>query len=324
MKYILFFDEANADPTLLGGKGANLVKLIKLGLNVPVGFIITSSCYVSFLETSKNKVKINELLSRSLQPSEIVALSRNITKLILESEFPSEIENEITTAFERVKMESGTEASFAVRSSATIEDMDTYSFAGQSQTYLSNNSLSQIFSSVKNCWASLFSPPALAYFLQMKKIGKASPLSDLQMAVVVQKMIDPQVSGVLFTANVLNNNREQMMINSTWGLGETIANNSVTPDMIILDKDNSKILRTVVGEKKKTSVKNPRGSGTLLLDTNLDLRAKLSLSETQLHELFELGLWIENALNSPQDIEWAIESGKLYILQSRPITTLQS
>ena len=114
------------------------------------------------------------------------------------------------------------------------------------------------------------------------------------------------------------------MINSTWGLGETIANNSVTPDMIVLDKDNSKILRTIVGEKKKTSVRNPQGPGTILMDTNLELRTKLSINETELRELFELGLWIENAFNSPQDIEWAIGSGKVYILQSRPITTLQS
>jgi len=157
----------------------------------------------------------------------------------------------------------------------------------------------------------------------MRKAGKSFQLSDLQMAVVVQKMVDSEVSGVLFTANVVNNNKEQMMINSTWGLGETIANNAVTPDMIVINKGNFRILRTVVGEKKKSSISNPRNPGTIMMDTNPTLRRKLSLNESQLFELFNMGLWVENAFKSPQDIEWAIRSGKVYILQSRPITTLE-
>jgi len=322
MKYIQFFGEATPDPSSLGGKGSNLVKLVKLGANVPPGFIITSSSYLSFLSESKNKERIKELLSKDLQPSEVITFSESMKKLILESEFPSALENEVSSAFDQIKRESSTGASFAVRSSATIEDMDTFSFAGQSQTYLNNNSLEQILSSVKNCWASLFSPQALAYTLRMRKAGKKFLLSDLQMAVVVQKMVDSQISGVLFTANVVNNNKEQMMINSTWGLGETIANNSVTPDMIVINKGNFRILRTVIGEKKKSSIRNPKNPGTILTDTSPNLRRKLSLNESQLMELCNLGLWVENAFKSPQDIEWAIRSGKLYILQSRPITTL--
>jgi pyruvate,water dikinase len=324
MKYVLFFSEAKPDPDSLGGKGANLVKLAKLGANVPPGFIITSSAYVKFLWESKNKTRFEELLSKDLQPSEVINFSRSMAGLILETGFPKDVENEVRTAFSRIRRECGTKASFAVRSSATIEDTDTFSFAGQGQTYLNNGSFGEVLSSVRNCWASLFSFQALSYFLQMRKLGKKHLLSDVRMAVVVQEMIDSEVSGVLFTANVMNNNREQIMINSTWGLGETIANNSVTPDMIILDKTNFKILRSDVGEKKKISVKNPKGLGTVMLDTDRGLRTKLSLNESQLLELFHVGLWVENALDYPQDIEWAIRNGKVYILQSRPITTLES
>jgi pyruvate,water dikinase len=153
-------------------------------------------------------------------------------------------------------------------------------------------------------------------------MGKKYCLSDVHMAVVVQKMVDSQISGVLFTANVINGRKDQMMINSTWGLGEVIANSSIIPDMIILEKSNLRILKTVVGKKEKTAIKNPKDLGTITIDTDPELRAKCSLSENQLRNLAQLGLQLEEALNCPQDIEWAIENGTVYVLQSRPITTL--
>ncbi|WXG42501.1 MAG: PEP/pyruvate-binding domain-containing protein [Promethearchaeati archaeon SRVP18_Atabeyarchaeia-1] len=324
MRYVVFFNEANPDPASLGGKGSNIVRLVNIGANVPPGFIITVASYDRFLEESKYRTQLRELLSKSPQPRDVVNLSRSIRKLVLESEVPRGVAREVRIALNRMRKESGNEDSFAVRSSATIEDMSTFSFAGQYETYLNNNSLRQILLAVRNCWASLFSLQALAYFVQMERVGKKYPLSDVHMAVVIQKMIDSQVSGVMFTANVMNNNRDQMMINSTWGLGEAIANNSVVPDMIVLEKKRFKILRAVIGEKEKTSVRNPRDIGTITIDTDPKLRARCSLNDCQMRELLELGLRLEGKLDFPQDIEWAIEDGRVYVLQSRPITTLKA
>jgi pyruvate,water dikinase len=320
---IVFFTDATPNPTLLGGKGSNIIRLVNIGANVPPGFIITTNSYAEFLQESESQNQLNRLLLKIPLAKDVVDFSKSITALILETRIPNYVEREIRTGFDRINDQFGTESSYAVRSSATIEDMDTFSFAGQCNTYLNNRIFEEVLFSVKNCWASLFSPQALSYFLQMRKKGRAYSLSDIRMAVIVQKMIDSRISGVLFTANVLNNKKDQIMINSTWGLGETIANNSVIPDMIILEKNRFKILRTTLGKKEKTSIKSPIGSHTVMVDTDPKLRAKLSLNENQLRGLHELGLRLENALNSPQDIEWAIEDDTIYVLQSRPITTLR-
>jgi len=324
MKYIVSFTNATPNPALFGGKGSNIINLVEIGANVPLGFIITTDSYVRFLEESKYRNQLKELLSKNPHSKNVLNFSRTMRKLILESEFPKDVKREIGTGFDRIREEFGSETLVAVRSSATIEDADTFSFAGQGNTYLYNNSLDEILFSVKNCWASLFSPHALVYFLQMRKMGTKDSLRNVHMAVVVQKMVDSQISGVLFTANVVNNNRNQMMINSAWGLGETIANNSVIPDMIILEKDKFEVLRIVVGEKEKMSIRSPIGSFTAMIDTDPKLREKCSLNESQLRRLHQLGLKLENALHSPQDVEWAIEDNKIYVLQSRPITTLKS
>lgn len=322
--FIVFFTDAAPDPALLGGKGSNIIRLVDIGANVPPGFIITTNSYAEFLEESEYEVQLNRLLSKIPQAKDVADFSKSITTLILETGFPSDIERGIRTGYDRINEQFGAESSYAVRSSATIEDMDTFSFAGQCNTYLNNRTFEEVLFSVRNCWASLFSPQALSYFLQMRKKGIEYSLSDIRMAVIVQTMVDSRISGILFTANVLNNKKDQIMINSTWGLGETIANNSVIPDMIILEKNRFKILRTTLGKKEKTSIKSPIGSHTVMVDTDPKLRAKLSLNENQLRGLHELGLRLENALNSPQDIEWAIEDDTIYVLQSRPITALRS
>jgi len=135
-------------------------------------------------------------------------------------------------------------------------------------------------------------------------------------------MINSNISGVLFTANVITNNLNQMLLNSSWGLGETIANNLIIPDLIILNKKNFQILKKIIGKKEKKSIPNPEGSSTKLVETELELRNICSVNEYQLRHLYNLGVQLENKFSYPQDIEWAIENEIIYILQSRPITTL--
>ena len=158
----------------------------------------------------------------------------------------------------------------------------------------------------------------------MKKRNGNLSLDKIKMAIIIQKMVNPSVSGVLYTSNILNNNSNQMLINSSWGLGESIVNNSVNPDMIILQKEKYKILQKTLGKKEKKSIPNSIRSGTVLIETNTLSRERFSLNEKQIRQLHELGLKAEDTFNYPQDIEWAFENEKLFTLQSRPITTLKN
>ena len=157
----------------------------------------------------------------------------------------------------------------------------------------------------------------------MRKKGIELSFLDIHMAVIIQKMVNAHISGVLFTANVINNDQNQMLINSAWGFGETIANDLIIPDTIIINKNKFEIIKRIIGKKEKKSIPNPEGSFTILIETDTQSRACCSLNDKQLRQLHKLGLKIERAFNYPQDIEWAIENDIIYTLQSRPITTLR-
>jgi phosphoenolpyruvate synthase/pyruvate phosphate dikinase len=322
MDYFVSFSEGIADPAIVGGKASNIIKLKQIGVNVPPGFVINAYSFQKFLEESENGQQIKELLAVDLSIKKVFHLSKLIKQAFRASKISKKLKKEFKKGFKKLKMESGKGVSFAVRSSATIEDTETFSFAGQAKTYLHNKSFKDILLSVKKCWASIYNPSALLYIIQMNKRGKKISLNELQMAVVVQKMVNSDISGVLYTANVINNNLEEMMINSTWGLGETIANNTVNPDMIILNKNKFEIIKSVIGTKEKQSIQNPHNSHTILIDTDPKYKNICSLNENQLQQLYKLGLKLEKALKFPQDIEWAIENDIIYTLQSRPITTL--
>ena len=322
-EYVVFFPEAKPNNVLLGGKGSNLIRLFKMKANIPPGFIINTNCFKKFLDESRHSTQLLRLLAKKLNPKEILHHSAKIKKLIMESKIPKKIIDEIRVAFDKIKEKIGSKISFAVRSSATIEDSKKFSFAGQAESYLYNNTFDDILLSLKNCWASLFSPRAILYILQMRKKGLNISLSDIYMAVIVQQMVNSQISGVFFTANVINDDSNQMLINSAWGLGDTIADNLIIPDTIIIKKNQFEIIKRIIGKKEKKSIKNPKGSYTILIETDSKSRTVCSINEKQLRQLHNLGLKIENAFNLPQDIEWAIENDKIYILQSRPITTLK-
>jgi len=323
-EYVNFLNNTEPVPQLLGGKGSNLVKLIKLNnINVPPGFVINTKSYQKFIENSDIREKINDLNFKDLQPKDILKISAEIQHEMLKTEIPQKICREISIAHDKICKEIGNDQFFAVRSSATIEDRANFSFAGQADTYLYNNTFEDILLSLKNCWTSLYSSRAFLYFLQMKKKGISFSFDDIHMAVIVQKMINSEVSGVLFTINVINNNRNQMLINSSWGLGETIANNSISPDSIVLKKNEFEIEKIKIGEKEKRAVQNPKGCHTVLLDNEPSSKIACSLNDKDLYRLYELGLKLEKDFKYPQDIEWAFEKNILYVLQTRPITTLK-
>ena len=321
MEHVNFLITATPSSELHGGKGSKLIKLIKIGANIPPGYIITTKSYEKFIKESNYYEELKNLLSAPYSKNEVIKHSAEIIELIMKSRIPDIIIMEIKRGHILLN---DANSSFAVRSSASFEDSKHFSFAGQANTYLYQRNINDVIKSVKKCWASFFSPQALLYFLHMKKKNNTFSLDKIKMAIIIQKMVNASVSGVLYTSNILNNDRNQMLINSSWGLGESIVNNSVNPDMIILQKEKFKILEKTMGEKEKKSIPNSIRSGTVLIETNSFSRERFSLNNKQIRQLYDLGLKAENTFNYPQDIEWAFENEKLYTLQSRPITTLKN
>jgi len=323
MKYIKSFSECDSNLNLLGGKGSNLVKLYKTKFNVPPGFILTTKAFKTFMKKSTYQKELEKYISKKIQPKEVLSISKNIQKMILDSEIPTDIEREIEYTYTKLKNNSHNSIRFAVRSSATIEDSDIASFAGQADTFLSRKTFQQILISIKKCWASLYSPHALLYLKQLKKMGKKISLDQIFMAVIVQKMIHSDISGVIFTTNVLNNNHDQMLINSVLGLGEGLANNIVIPDTIIIDKESCEIIRQIIGKKEKTVIPDLDNACTKAVTTDIPSTNQLCISNNHIKKLHQIGLDIEKKYKCPQDIEWAIKNDELYVLQTRPITTLK-
>jgi len=321
MEHINFLITATPSSELHGGKGSKLINLIKIGANIPPGYIITTKSYEKFINESNYCDELKDLLSTSYSKHEVIEHSAKIIDLVMKTQIPEIIIKEIKRGHILLNYAN---SSFAVRSSASFEDSKHFSFAGQANTYLYQRNINDVIKSVKKCWASFFSPQALLYFLHIKKKNNSLSLDKIRMAIIIQKMVNASVSGVLYTSNILNNDRNQMLISSSWGLGESIVNNSVNPDMIILQKGNFKILEKTTGKKEKKSIPNSIRSGTVLIETNTFYREKFSLNDNQIRQLYDLGLKAENTFNYPQDIEWAFENEKLYTLQSRPITTLKN
>ncbi len=324
MTYVETLTNAQPNLNLYGGKGSNLIEMIKLGINVPPGFILNTNAYRKFLENSNLREEISKSLSIEYSPKDILIISTKIRESFLKSQIPYEVIKEIKKAYNEMCLNFSSKISFSVRSSANIEDSSKFSFAGQAESYLNIITFKEILESIKNCWISLYSPNALLYLLHLRKNAKSLSLIDLEMAVIIQKLVKSQISGVLFTANVINNTIDEMLMNSTWGLGETITSNLIIPDLVILNKNKFEIIKYVVGEKEKISLPNPEGSSTILTATEQKFREQSSLNESQLLKLYNLGLKLEKHFKYPQDIEWAIENDKIYTLQSRPITTLRN
>ncbi|WP_376794889.1 PEP/pyruvate-binding domain-containing protein [Thermogemmatispora sp.] len=270
---ILWFDEAAcSDVHQAGGKGASLAAMTARGLPVPPGFVIPAFV----LEQAVDRERLLALVLEQ-RHAEAQALVR-------QAEPPREA---IVAAYERLAPDHGR---VAVRSSACAEDSEAASYAGQQETYLNVSGPDEVCRRVVDCWASFFSERALFY-----RARKGS-LHDLRMAVVVQKMLQPEKAGVLFTVDPVNRRRDRLIIEAVFGLGEQIVSGEVTPDHYVVDR---------AGNVKREQIV-----------------AQRVLTEEEIRRLTGLGLQLMEMFGQPQDIEWAIEGGQLYLLQSRPITTL--
>nr|KXH73774.1 MAG: hypothetical protein AM325_07120 [Candidatus Thorarchaeota archaeon SMTZ1-45] len=300
-----------------GGKAVNLGKLAQSGFLIPRGFSISTDAFTQMVESSHDLINFLKKVDDSEDFEEILEISENLQRLIEEYQVPKRLESEISLGIQNLKeLSVSSELGFAIRSSATIEDHSDVSFAGQAESYLCVKKHSEIIEFVKKVWQSAFSERAIVYLK-----AKAIPIRQLKVAVVVQEMIPAEISGVMFTANVVNNNADELLINATWGLGDCLVSGKIVPDTYVLTKSPFSVIQRTVGEKELTS--KLEMNQLVLIETPKDRQSKYTLDDETLFDIAEIGLKIENVMECPQDIEWCIKpDGVLVILQSRPITTL--
>ncbi|MFP3064515.1 MAG: pyruvate, water dikinase [Sulfolobus sp.] len=307
--------------SIAGGKGANLGELISFGVRVPPGFVITSYAYKYFIEYNKLYDKIKEILESENLDSEEGAerASEKIKSLILSSPIPPDLQQAILSYYDSLVKLVGKEVLVAVRSSATAEDIEEASFAGQQDTYL-NVSREELLSAVKKVWASLYSTRAIVY-RKSKGIDQLS----VSMAVVVQKMVNSRSAGVMFTLHPANGDKNYIVIESNWGLGETVVGGKVTPDEIVIEKSTLKIVEKRVSHKVIKIVYNQQTKSNEVIELRGQEADTISISDEEAVELAKMALKIEEHYKRPMDIEWAIDADlkfpdNIFIVQARPET----
>lgn len=320
MKHVEFFEElSKEDVAIAGGKGANLGELTQAGIPVPPGFVITSRTYDQFMKDTgifNETMDILDALDVN-NNKELQKAAKDIKDIINKTEIPDEIKIIIIEAYNALCRRIGKDDAFvAVRSSATAEDLPEASFAGQQDTYLNIKGEEDLLNYVRKCWASLFEARAIFY-----REENNFDHSKVYIAVVVQEMVEAEKAGVMFTVHP-STGEEKILIEAAWGLGEAVVSGTVTPDTIWVDKKNGKILDYQISEKNIMFQKESEAGKTIKVPVPDDLKNKKVLSTEEIAKLTELGKRIQNHYNFPQDTEWAIESGKVFMLQSRPVTTL--
>ena len=327
-RYIKRFNEVGKnDIPIVGGKGANLGEMTQMGLDVPPGFCVTSSAYNYFIDYTNLNETVKVLLERLDvdNPDSLTLVSERLQAKLNESKIPEDLEAEIRAAYREFSKAVDLENPLvAVRSSATAEDLPDASFAGQQDTYLHIAGEDELLKHIRMCWASLWTARAI-YYREKQKFDHF----DVALSVVVQKMVNSEKSGVMFTANPISQNLDEMMINASYGLGEAVVSGMVTPDEYIVNKKTKQVVETTISEKNVMVIKADDGIGTRLVQVadylGNEAVSSECLSSYELSTLIDYGIKIENLYKSIQDIEWGIDEDtkKLYILQSRPITTIK-
>ena len=320
-KIVTWFDEVTkADIPLVGGKGANLGEMFHAGIPVPRGFIVTADAYYEFLRVTK----LVDELPRDLETLDVndskrlQEVSELIKNKMCSSPVPADMVGKIKAAYRKLG-----EGLVAVRSSATAEDLPEASFAGQQSTFLNVQGENEVAAAVQACWASLFEPRAIFYRhehgFDHLKVGIAVP---------VQRMVQSEVSGVLFTVEPLSSDRSKILVEAIYGLGEAIVSGEVTPDQYVLDKEELSIVHKKIARQEWQLVRNSKVAPGEV-ETNVRLAVPISkqsvqkLSDKDIFALARLGKTIEGLYQSPQDVEWAKQDRQLFIVQARPITTLK-
>ena len=312
---ILSFDNIRAsDLPLVGGKGANLGEMTHAGFPIPSGFCVTTLAFQQFMDACSNADELYRLLD-SIDSHDIEKtreVGQKVRETLLEIPMPQEIADAVTQFWQSL----GADEAYAVRSSATAEDLPDASFAGQQDTYLNIIGEMALLDAIRRCWVSLFTDRAILY---RSKNNFAH--EDVQLSVVVQQMVMSEMSGILFTADPLTGHRHTLAIDASFGLGEALVSGLVSPDAYQVDKRSKTIIERQIAYKQVVIYPEKDG-GVRQEKLDKAQRKQVVLTDTQILDLADLGCRVEAHYGIPQDIEWAIVDNQLYLLQARPITSL--
>jgi pyruvate,water dikinase len=306
---VLGFDEPDCEnPNVAGGKGAGLASMARIGLPVPAGFVVRASVLADLLDASGTRANVLALLAGAGAEGGAAQSSQDVQPLVSAIDLPADFSEAVARAYLDLNSKSGV----AVRSSACAEDSETASFAGQQETYLNVRGSDDVLKRIKDCWKSFFSERALFYR------SRKGSLSDLAMAVVVQRQLAPDRAGVMFTIDPVRRRRDQMMIEAVWGLGEAVVSGRTTPDHYVVSREGAvKAARVSIQE---IAVRIDEGGGVMEHRLTPEEGGARVLDDSDLAELAKVGRQLEAHFGQAQDVEWAFEGGKLYLLQSRPVT----
>ncbi|MBI4151846.1 phosphoenolpyruvate synthase [Candidatus Woesearchaeota archaeon] len=328
MSYVAWFKDLDKDSLpIAGGKGTNLGIMYKMGFPVPNGFCVTAQTYKEYLERTGITNQIRDLLHGLDRENteQLQATAAKIQELIVSTPIPDDIAEEIKVNYELLGADrrkasdliKSNDAFVAVRSSATAEDLPMASFAGQQATFLNVKGEDNVVAAVLACWASLFTARALYYreknqFDHMKVFISA----------VVQRMVDAEKSGIMFTVNPATNSADEMVIEAIYGLGELIVGGEITPDMYLIDKKKREIKKIDVRKKTIGLFRNENGENERQ-EIPVEEQSRQVLNDAQIKELARLGAKLEEHYQLPQDVEWAVEQNRIYLVQTRAVTTFK-
>lgn len=317
-----FGTDGCSQAALAGGKGANLSRLTAAGLPVPPGFVVCAEAFARVIDQAGGARSINAGINELLKGADadraddLSRIGARIRRAIHEAPLPGDLEHALLAAYQRLS--NGRPLPVAVRSSAIAEDSPTASYAGQQETWLNVIGVGPVIEHVRRCWASFFHGHAMFY---RQHLGS---LTDTGIAVVVQRMVVPEKSGVLFTVDPVQRRRDRLVVEATWGFGEALVSGLVTPDNYQIDRASGEVLRAFVPPKSIALIGASDRNGLIQIEVPAERRTARVLDEAEITGLVRLGLQVEQFFGAPQDIEWAIADGAIFLLQSRPITTLSS
>ncbi|ABK15404.1 MAG: phosphoenolpyruvate synthase [Methanothrix sp.] len=318
MAIVVWLEEVGReDIPVVGGKGASLGEMINIGIPVPGGFAVTAQAFRQFLERAGIAKELFDSLNVDVNnPEELLKAEARAKKIVMDAKVPEDIENAIKERYRELCEREGEEVFVAVRSSATAEDLPEASFAGQQETYLNVRGADAVFEAVKKCWASLYGARAIFY-----RVEQGFEHEKVNLSAIVQKMVDSEKSGVMFSSQP-STGEPLVVIEAAWGLGEAVVSGSVSPDNYVVDRSSKKIVHKMIATKEIMIVRDPATSKTVTVPVPPEKRDAQVLTESEILDLAKYAEILEKHYGIPQDIEWGIEKNKIYILQSRPITTI--
>jgi pyruvate,water dikinase len=318
MDAVVWLEEVGKeDLATVGGKGASLGEMINIGVPVPGGFAVTAQAFRDFITRAGISKKLFESLEVDVNDqAQLLKAEADAKKLIMEAKVPKDIEKAIRSRYEELCKREGKEVFVAVRSSATAEDLPDASFAGQQETYLNMRGADSVFEAVRKCWASLYGARAIFY-----RVEQGFAHDKVNLSAIVQKMVDSEKSGVMFSSQP-STGEPSVVIEAAWGLGEAVVSGSVSPDNYVVDRVKKTVESKFIAAKEIMIIRDPKTLKTVTIKVPPKKKEAVVLTEDEILQLAEYAEILEKHYGIPQDIEWGVEKNKIYILQSRPITTI--